>query len=259
VNCLAILAQNIFINQAQGARVVYAGYYSGLCYHTDGKSHQSINDLSVMVGMPGLMVVDPASPNHAVAVAEWAVGTECSQSVYVRLRRTPCPAVDRVFDAAATGLHPVHDLVVIPAPPPHAERSEFVFVTIGALATELALECQSGWASGARVVVVPALSPATPLASWHDALFSDGAVTTIITVEDDTGALRSHVAQRLLECHSEIVTRAPAAHVRLPRLVSKVITGVGPSFRSRPACLESFAFTAAALQALVNGKTATHS
>jgi transketolase C-terminal domain/subunit len=82
-NFLKRCCEQIFINLAEGARVVYAGNYSGLCYHTDGKSHQSINDVSVFVGMPGLVVVDPVSPRHAVAVAEWAVSDDCKQSVYV--------------------------------------------------------------------------------------------------------------------------------------------------------------------------------
>lgn len=40
--------ENIYLNLMQGAHCVYMGTYSGLCYHTDGKSHTSINDMSVM-------------------------------------------------------------------------------------------------------------------------------------------------------------------------------------------------------------------
>jgi transketolase C-terminal domain/subunit len=108
-NFLKRCCEQIFINLAEGARVVYAGNYSGLCYHTDGKSHQSINDVSVFVGMPGLVVVDPVSPSHAVAVAEWAVSDDCKQSVYVLASRLAfstavsvcvcvCVCVSRVSD-----------------------------------------------------------------------------------------------------------------------------------------------------------------
>ena len=33
--------EQIYIAQVSGFRMVYAGSYSGLCYHTDGKSHTS--------------------------------------------------------------------------------------------------------------------------------------------------------------------------------------------------------------------------
>ena len=47
---------------ARAPRVIYAGHYAGLCYFTDGKTHQSLNDLSLMLTVPGLAVVEPVTP-----------------------------------------------------------------------------------------------------------------------------------------------------------------------------------------------------
>lgn len=236
--------------------MVYAGHYSGLCYHTDGKSHQSINDLSVFAGMPGLITVDPVTPQHAAAVADWAVGADCSNSVYVRLRRTPCPAIEALCDQALKGAHPVSSLLELSPDAVAVDASPrgVAFVTIGTVPTELALKCRDAWAKGAKIVVVPSINGGTEIGAWRSALFGtvDAPVDTIITIEDDAGALRSLVAQKLVECHSE--SRGPDRSLTIPRLVSKTVAGVGPSFRSLPACLDHFGFTVDAIKALAETK-----
>ena len=52
-------------------RSVFQGTYSGLCYHTDGKSHQSFTDMSVLSGLPGLLCIDPVTQRQAEALANW--------------------------------------------------------------------------------------------------------------------------------------------------------------------------------------------
>ena len=95
--------ENIFINIAEGARMLYAGHYSGLCYHTDGKSHQSINDASVFQGMPDLVVVDPVSAAHAARCADYLTSDAFDKSAFVRLRRSAC------VELGTCGSAPVHE------------------------------------------------------------------------------------------------------------------------------------------------------
>lgn len=86
----------MFIANVDRLKIIYAGSYSGLCYHTDGASHTSINDTSVMAGL-GLVVLDPITPLHTRRLMEWSFDPSLATSVYFRLRRTPLPEV-AVFD-----------------------------------------------------------------------------------------------------------------------------------------------------------------
>ena len=190
----------------------------------------------------------------------------CACKRYVRLRRTPNPAVASAFDRASAGCHPVHDLVTIVDPRGAAAEDEdsgqgtasISFVAMGTVAVGLALECQAGWARGATVTVVSALgctySPESA-SQWKRALVGDidtTTVRTVITIEDDAGALNAFVAQRIVDMYGSDGDAARDDGHRLapPRLLSKRVTSVGPSFRSLPACLEHFGFTPADVQRL---------
>lgn len=244
-NFLKRCFENIFINIAEEARCIYAGHYSGLCYHTDGKSHQSINDASIFQGMPSMVVVDPVSAKHAAACADYLTSAAFTLSAYVRLRRTPCTELEPTFDAAAAGKHPVNDLVVLPGVGGAVGTlPEVLFVAMGTQGTKLAWESQSSWATAAAVVVVPSLN-AIPNEAWA-AILSGGAtpIKTIVTVEDDAGALKNYVSSVVLAhaCDGGFGTSRP------PKVVAKTVNAVGPSFRTLPACLEHFGFTPAALK-----------
>ena len=230
--------ENIAIALAEGARVVYAGAYAGLCYHTDGKSHQSTNDASAMVALPGLIVMDPVTPAQTCALAEWALRPDTVSSVYFRLRRTPCPALC-VVDEAAQGLYSPSVPVVVRQPDALTEPF-VVFVTMGTIGTDLALRCvkEVPGFRGANIIVVPALNmPTVDEALWAGLFRS---AHSVITIEDDAGALRAFVLERL--AHPALPSR--------PQLVSKTLRGFGPSFRTLPACLEHHGYTVEAILAL---------
>ena len=103
--------ENMFIANVDRLKLIYAGSYSGLCYHTDGPSHTSINDCAAMTAL-GLVVVDPVTPRHTRMLVDWALNPSLPTSVYFRLRRTPLPEVS-LFDSFL----PLNDADFSPAAP----------------------------------------------------------------------------------------------------------------------------------------------
>ena len=233
--------ENMFIANVDRLKIIYAGSYSGLCYHTDGPSHTSINDTSVMTGL-GLMVLDPITPLHTRRLVDWSLQPSVASSVYFRLRRTPLPEV-AVFDECQP-----QDEIFSPARPTMIKNgsdgaaSRICFIVMGTVGLFLSLECVklSETFSNASISVVSALN--VPLAqsdleSWNSLLSS---FSTFICIEDDTGALYRHV------CHMCVQHCASPA----PKVLSKRIERPGPSCRTFGACLEYHGFTVAGIQSL---------
>jgi transketolase len=79
------------------APVRLAAAYSGLLNGASGKTHQDIEDLSVMRAMPNMTVLAPADATEAEAVIRWAADHD--GPVYLRLARD---AVADVFDDSYT-------------------------------------------------------------------------------------------------------------------------------------------------------------
>jgi transketolase len=233
--------ENMFIANVDRLKIIYAGSYSGLCYHTDGPSHTSINDTSVMTGL-GLVVLDPITPFHTIRLLEWSLSPSVSSSVFFRLRRTPLPEVS-VFDEHVQQ----RDDTFSPARPIMINRSDCgtcrtCFIVMGTVGLFLALECvkMSEAFSKASISVVSALNVPlsdSDLESWKSLLSS---FSTFICIEDDAGALYRHV------CHMCVQHVASSP----PKVLSKRIERPGPSCRTFGACLEHHGFTVAGIEAL---------
>lgn len=67
------------------ANVKIGASYAGLLNGSSGKSHQDIEDIAIMRGLPNMTVIAPADANEAKAATEWA--TEYDGPVYLRLAR----------------------------------------------------------------------------------------------------------------------------------------------------------------------------
>ena len=77
----------VFLNATEaGSRLIYAGHYAGLGYHSDGKTHQSLADLALMRAVPAMVVCDPVDRRQTEAMLAWAAD-EAPGAVYLRLRR----------------------------------------------------------------------------------------------------------------------------------------------------------------------------
>jgi transketolase len=88
---LASRANEQIYNQAsEETKVVYALHYAGLIPAGPGKSHQSLRDASLLVAIPGITVVHPATAEETRALVDWAV-LEAKESVAIRLAIGPSP------------------------------------------------------------------------------------------------------------------------------------------------------------------------
>lgn len=207
----------LFVNQIDRLKVIYAGHYAGLCYFTDGKTHQATNDLSLMLALPDLWVVEPPDAHHAAALLDWAVAG-ADRAVYFRLRRTPL-----ALGLPRETVRPDRPLVL-------GDDLRRCFWTIGPVSTRLALEARATPAFAGFGVIVQSVLRG-PLDLEHLRALLRG-MEEIVTVEEDLapGALHAFVADvcRRLEC--------------APRLSGKSIDRWGASFRTLDACLDHFAF-----------------
>lgn len=81
--------EQIYVNAIEGRRILYAGHYSGLCYATDGKTHQCTGDVAMFRAIPGVTVLYPTFPEEIDQMVAWAAVAQEASSVYIRLHRTP--------------------------------------------------------------------------------------------------------------------------------------------------------------------------
>jgi transketolase len=220
--------EQVRANSSMDARVVYAGNYAGLCYFSDGRSHQSLDDGAHFVALPGISVLEPATPEQAAAQVDWAIDA-APGSVYLRLHRTPQELPGLAPLEAADPLSPlVRGLA--------ASR---MLVAAGPVSARLALDClQHPDFAGWGLVVVSCFDPPTALDGWRTLL---GSAETLVVVEDAwaPGVLRPWIDGLLVD-----LGHAPRRLVLQPR-------GFGSSFRSLEACLAHFGFTVEAVRALV--------
>lgn len=84
--------EQIYINATEETFIIYAGHYSGLCYTTDGKSHQMTGDISMMRAIPGMRVYDPFCKEELEGILDYYLNETASIRkksfpVYIKLRR----------------------------------------------------------------------------------------------------------------------------------------------------------------------------
>ncbi len=80
--------EQVYVNATEATRVLYAGHYAGLCYTTDGKTHQCTGDIAMMRSIPGMRVLYPAFAEELEGMLRWCLAGEPGP-VYIRLHRTP--------------------------------------------------------------------------------------------------------------------------------------------------------------------------
>lgn len=75
--------------------VIFAAHYSGVDYHTDGKSHQSVNDIGLMRSMGEIEILEPIDGEQASSMLHYLVNRmtlewaekKSSVPAYLRLHR----------------------------------------------------------------------------------------------------------------------------------------------------------------------------
>ncbi|MBP7654070.1 hypothetical protein KA977_11645 [Candidatus Dependentiae bacterium] len=81
--------EQIYVNCSEGKKIIYAGHYSGLCYATDGKTHQCAGDVCMMRGLPDMYVFHPSFNEEVKQIINWYLKLNTNKSIYFKLHRTP--------------------------------------------------------------------------------------------------------------------------------------------------------------------------
>jgi transketolase len=81
--------EQIYTNATEKTAIIYAGHYAGLCYSTDGKSHQCTGDIAMMRSIPGMQILYPAFNEQIPQMLEWYLAQPERKPVYIRLHRQP--------------------------------------------------------------------------------------------------------------------------------------------------------------------------
>jgi len=81
--------ENIYINATEKKKIIYAGHYSGLCYATDGKTHQSTGDIAMMRSIPNMLVFYPTFNEEINQILDWYLTQKKEMPIYFKLHRTP--------------------------------------------------------------------------------------------------------------------------------------------------------------------------
>jgi transketolase len=80
--------EQIFNNATERRKTIYVGCLAGLLPSQPGHSHQSVRDIAALKGIPGLVLVQPGSPEEVPQLLRWAV-RDADGSVYLRLSSVP--------------------------------------------------------------------------------------------------------------------------------------------------------------------------
>ncbi|MEA2081784.1 MAG: 1-deoxy-D-xylulose-5-phosphate synthase N-terminal domain-containing protein [Elusimicrobiota bacterium] len=84
--------EQIYVNATEKKPVIYAGSYSGLCYASDGKTHQMTGDVPMMRSIHSVRVYDPFSASETKKILRYYLSGNkkiWNYPVYIKLRRSP--------------------------------------------------------------------------------------------------------------------------------------------------------------------------
>lgn len=81
-------SEQIYNNCSQYSKVVYVGSLAGVLPGGPGHSHQAVRDITGMLAMPGLTVLEPANAAQVRKALRWAVNDN-DGSTYIRLTSIP--------------------------------------------------------------------------------------------------------------------------------------------------------------------------
>jgi transketolase len=73
----------------EGRKIIYVGSLAGLLPAGPGHSHQAVRDIASMNAMPGMTLIEPASPEQVGQALDWCV-EKAQGSCYLRLVSIPC-------------------------------------------------------------------------------------------------------------------------------------------------------------------------
>lgn len=87
--------EQIYNAGTERTRVIYVGSLAGLVPGGPGHSHQAVRDIAALTGVPGLVMIEPATPAQVGEALSWCVN-EAKGSSYLRLVSIPCEYRDEM-------------------------------------------------------------------------------------------------------------------------------------------------------------------
>jgi len=132
----------------QKANVKIIGTHAGITVGEDGATHQALEDISLMRGLPNMTVLSPCDCNECEQVLEYAV--KHNGPVYVRISRNNLPDIydeDYVFNPNQANIL--------------CEGSDITLVTTGDITQEVCKAAQLLAQEGisAEIITVPVIKP----------------------------------------------------------------------------------------------------
>lgn len=81
--------EQIYNNASEQTKIIYTGSLAGVLPGGPGHSHQSVRDIDILSGTPGLTLVQPCDEQETRLALRWAVQNNL-ESAYIRLVSIPC-------------------------------------------------------------------------------------------------------------------------------------------------------------------------
>lgn len=177
--------RNVICKSGLNVKIIVT--HSGLTVGEDGASHQSVEDISIMRSIPGLVVIVPADGNEAANAVKQAV-LNYSGPVYIRLSRFDSPVLTKANDEFIIGKAKVM-----------YDGSDLTIISTGILLANAlkARECLEGKGISTALVNLATIKPIDV-----DTIMAFAKKTkAILTVEENTkiGGLFSAVCEVLCE------------------------------------------------------------
>lgn len=170
----------------QKANVKIIGAHGGITVGEDGASHQALEDVSLMRGLPNMTVIVPGDYEQMCQAVKYA--SECKGPVYIRSSRMSVPDIfdkDYKFD--------INKAVVL------KEGSDVTLFTCGDILAEVirASEILESQGIRAEVINIPVVKPL----DTYSIIKSAKKTKLAITIEDHSviGGLGSAVCETLAE------------------------------------------------------------
>ena len=87
--------EQIYNACTEGRKAIYVGTLAGILPAGPGHSHQAVRDIASMSAMPGMTLIEPATPAQVGAAMDWCVD-KAAGSCYLRLVSIPCECPDEI-------------------------------------------------------------------------------------------------------------------------------------------------------------------
>lgn len=217
------------------APVVIVGSHGGLAIGKDGVTQMGLEDLSLMRSLPGMTVLNPATPNECRAMVDWICKTELDGPVYLRIGRQP---VKEFFGSEESNFYGEFVPGITQMVKANAGRRTKAIILCTGCVLDSVMEAAEGLP--VHVINVGTLKPFPKDIDYGD-------VPLIITVEDHSvhGGLGTAVAE-------DIITK-PAGIMR--RLIKLGVQDVFPESGPPSDLYEKYGLSARSIRKLILKET----